>query len=356
MKDSNKLKVGIIGYGYATKTFHAPLINAIDDFTLAAVSSSDESKVRVDFPDTAKFSVESTPEELIARADIDLVVIPTPNQTHFPLAEQALLAGKHVVLDKPMTVTSSDAHKLARLAEERGLTLTVFHNRRFDGDFLTVKKLLDENILGRVVHFESHFDRFRPKVLNRWREADTPGSGIWYDLGSHLLDQAVQLFGKPESVQLNEMKARDNAQATDFFRATLQYQTSDHKPMLVVLHACTLSAITGARYLIHGTAGSYEKHGLDTQEDALKAGQRPGGANWGVDQNRATLKVLKGSELRETTIETLPGNYLDYYTQVKDAICKKAPNPVPAQEAAYIIELLEAGEKSAREARTVEVQ
>lgn len=355
MNNSNNLNVGIIGYGYATKTFHAPLVKEIEGFTLAAISSSDASKVRADFPDSAKTAVEATPEALIARNDIDLVVIPTPNQTHFPLAEQALLSGKHVVLDKPMTVTSADAYKLAKLAEERGLVLSVFHNRRHDGDFLTVQKLIKENALGRIVHFESHFDRFRPEVIDRWREAGTAGSGIWYDLGSHLLDQTVNLFGKPKSIQLNQMKARDGTRATDFFHAVLRYEDAAGKPFLAILHASTLSAITGARFLIHGTEGSYQKHGLDTQEDALKAGQRPGGPDWGKDSKNGTLNRLEDKNLAETVFETIPGNYLTYYAQVREAILGKAPNPVPAREAAFIIELIEAGEKSDQEQSAVEL-
>jgi len=355
MKNSSNLKVGIIGYGYATKTFHAPLIKATPGLELVAISSSDPGKVRADYPDSAKMQVESTPEGLIARTDIDLIVIPTPNQTHFPLAQQALLSSKHVVVDKPMTVTSSDAHKLTRLAHERGLTLSVFQNRRLDGDFLTIKKLIKENTLGRIVHFESHFDRFRPQVLTRWRESDAAGSGIWYDLGAHLLDQAVQLFGKPHTIHLNQMKARDAAQATDFFHATLQYESSTGEQLLVVLHASTLAAITGARFTMHGTTGSFEKHGLDTQEDALKAGIRPGGIGWGVDGNCGTLKILKDGSLNETSVTNEHGDYLKYYAQIRDAIHKEAPNPVPAEEAAYIIELIEAGEKSAREARTVAI-
>jgi predicted dehydrogenase len=355
MKNANALKVGIIGYGYATKTFHAPLISETEGLELVAIASSDAGKVRADYPNTALMTVENTPEELIARPDIDLIVIPTPNQTHFSLAQQALLAGKHVVVDKPVTVTSRDAHKLARLAQEQGLILSIFHNRRLDGDFLTIKRLIKENALGRIVHFESHFDRFRPQVLTRWRESDTAGSGIWYDLGSHLLDQAVQLFGKPDAIHLTEMKVRDGAKATDFFHATLQYKNSVNQPLLVILHASTLAAITGARFLVHGTAGSFEKHGLDTQEDALKAGVRPGANDWGLDENCGTLKVLKDGNLSETSVNNERGDYLKYYAYIHDAIRKKAPNPVPAEEAALIIELIEAGEKSAREAQTVEI-
>jgi predicted dehydrogenase len=355
MKNSSDLKVGIIGYGYATKTFHAPLIKETAGLAIAAISSSDANKVRADYPDAAQTAVENTPEELIARPDIDLVIIPTPNQTHYPLAERALLAGKHVVVDKPVTVISGDAHKLKRLAQERGLTLSVFHNRRWDGDFLTIKNLLKENTLGRIVHFQSHFDRFRPQVLTRWRESDAAGSGIWYDLGSHLLDQTVQLFGKPSTLHLNRMKARDGAQATDFFHATLQYESVAGEPLLVVLHASTLAAITGARFLLHGTNGSFEKHGLDSQEDALKAGSHPGGKDWGIDENVGTLKRLHDGHLIEEQVIIERGDYLKYYAQIRDAIREETPNPVPIEEAACVIELIEAGEKSARESRAIEV-
>lgn len=182
---SDAIRVGLIGYGYASKTFHAPLISGTPGMTLAAVASSDENKVHADWP---AMPVVSGPERILNDPNIDLVVIPTPNNTHFPLAKAALEAGKHVVVDKPFTVTLSQARELEALAKSGGRLLSVFHNRRWDSDFLTVKALINEGLLGEVGYFESHFDRYRPQVRNRWREQGGPGSGIWYDLAPHLLD------------------------------------------------------------------------------------------------------------------------------------------------------------------------
>jgi predicted dehydrogenase len=217
---SDTIRVGLIGYGYASKTFHAPLISGTPGMELAAVSSSDEAKVKVDWPGV---KVVSEPKHLFNDPSIDLIVIPTPNDTHFPLAKAALEAGKHVVVDKPFTVTLSQARELDALARSLGRLLSVFHNRRWDSDFLTVKALIAEGTLGEVTFFESHFDRYRPEVRNRWREQGGPGSGIWYDLAPHLLDQAVNLFGLPVSLTVDLAQLRPGAQSTDYFHAVLNY-------------------------------------------------------------------------------------------------------------------------------------
>lgn len=197
---SDNIRVGLIGYGYASKTFHAPLIAGTPGLELAVISSSDETKVKADWPTV---TVVSEPKHLFNDPNIDLIVIPTPNDTHFPLAKAALEAGKHVVVDKPFTVTLSQARELDALAKSLGRVLSVFHNRRWDSDFLTLKGLLAEGVLGEVAYFESHFDRFRPQVRDRWREQGGPGSGIWYDLAPHLLDQAITLFGLPVSMTVD---------------------------------------------------------------------------------------------------------------------------------------------------------
>lgn len=217
---SDNIRVGLIGYGYASKTFHAPLIAGTPGMMLAAVSSSDATKVHADWPSVP---VVSEPKHLFNDPNIDLIVIPTPNDTHFPLAKAALEAGKHVIVDKPFTVTLSQARELDALAKGLGRLLSVFHNRRWDSDFLTVKTLLSEGTLGEILFFESHFDRFRPQVRNRWREQAGPGSGIWYDLAPHLLDQAVNLFGLPVSMTVDLAQLRPGAQTTDYFHAVLSY-------------------------------------------------------------------------------------------------------------------------------------
>jgi predicted dehydrogenase len=255
---ASAIRVGIIGFGYATQTFHAPLIASVPGLEVAAISTSNPDKVRAGWPAAA---IETTPHALLARADIDLVVVPTPNDTHHPLARAALLAGKHVVVDKPFTLTQAEALDLCALAKQCGRVLSVFHNRRWAGDFLEVRELLARGTLGRVVHVESHFDRFRPQVRVRWREQDGAGSGLWMDLGSHLVDQALLLFGRPEALALDLLRQRDGALTDDGFHARLRYAGG----LRVELHASALAAAPDAMFRIHGTRGSFVKQGLDPQ-------------------------------------------------------------------------------------------
>ncbi|WP_339883686.1 oxidoreductase, partial [Vreelandella maris] len=276
------INVGLVGYGFASQTFHAPLIQATEGLDLVAVSSSDGAKVQASLPSV---EVEAQALALCKRSDIDLIVIPTPNDTHFSLAKAALSAGKHVVVDKPFTVTLSEGKLLKKLADEKECLLSVFHNRRWDSDFLTVKALLEAGKLGRLVNFESHFDRFRPEVRDRWREKATPGGGIWYDLGPHLLDQACELFGMPQAILLELGTLRDGAKADDDFLALLGYED-----FRVTLAAGTLVADPTPRFRVHGTQGSFVKYGLDPQEDRLKAGEVPT-PQWGIDSQPGILTL-----------------------------------------------------------------
>ena len=345
-----RLRVGLIGYGYAGKTFHAPLIAAVPALELAAVASSDAAKVHADWRGVA---VHASPAELIARDDIDLVVIATPNDTHHPLARDALLAGRHVVVDKPFTVRLDDARELVTLARERGRLLSVFHNRRFDGDFLTLKKLLADGVLGRVVDVESRHDRWRPEVRQRWRESAGPGAGLWFDLGPHLVDQALQLFGPPRAIALERALVRDGALADDWFHASLHYDR-----LHVHLHASMLAAASAPRWSLHGTGGSFVKEGLDTQEDALKAGARPTWPpqpGWGVDPGRAAI-VARADDGRavETPVALERGAHQAYFAAVAAAIRGEAANPVPPEEALAVMALIELGIRSAAERRALE--
>jgi predicted dehydrogenase len=312
---------------------------------LSAVSSSDAAKVHADWPSVP---VVSEPKHLFNDPNIDLIVIPTPNDTHFPLAKAALEAGKHVVVDKPFTVTLSQARELDALAKGLGRLLSVFHNRRWDSDFLTVKALLSEGTLGEITFFESHFDRFRPQVRNRWREQAGPGSGIWYDLAPHLLDQAVNLFGLPVSMTVDLAQLRPGAQTTDYFHAVLSYPQRR-----IVLHGTMVAAAESARYIIHGTRGSYVKFGLDPQEDRLKNGERLPQEDWGYDMRDGVVTRVEGEELVEETLLTIPGNYPAYYAAVRDALNGTGENPVPASQAIQIMELIELGIESAKHRATL---
>ena len=345
-----RLQVGLIGYGYAGKTFHAPLIAAVPDLELAAVASSDAAKVHADWPDV---TVHATPAELVARDDLDLVVIATPNDTHHPLARAALLAGRNVVIDKPFTVALADARELVALARKRRKLLSVFHNRRWDGDFLTLKQLVRDGALGRVVEMSSRHDRYRPEVRQRWRESAGPGAGLWFDLGPHLVDQAMQLFGRPRAIALQRDLTRDGALADDWFHASLRYDR-----LHVQLHAGMLVSASAPRFAVHGTLASFVKEGLDAQEDALKAGVRPTWppqADWGVDPGRASrvTRAADGSAFVEP-VAMQRGAHQAYFAAVAAAIRNEAPNPVPPDEALAVMELIDLGIRSADERRELE--
>ena len=342
---NDTIRVGLIGYGYASKTFHAPLIAGTAGMDLAAIASSDAAKVATDWPSAP---VVSEPKHLFNDPNIDLIVIPTPNDTHFPLAKAALEAGKHVVVDKPFTVTLSQARELDALAKSFGRLLSVFHNRRWDSDFLTVKSLINEGSLGEIAWFESHFDRYRPQVRNRWREQAGPGSGIWYDLGPHLLDQAVNLFGLPVSLTVDLAQLRPGAQTTDCFHAILSYPQRR-----IVLHASMLAAAETARYIVHGTRGSYVKFGLDPQEERLKNGERLPQEDWGYDMRDGVVTRFEGEEQVEETLLTQPGNYPAYYAAIRDALNGTGENPVPASQAIQVMELIELGIESAKHRATL---
>lgn len=335
------LRVGIVGYGFATATFHAPLVRATPGLVLAAVSTSDPAKVHAALPGVEAMTSH---DELVTRADLDLVVIPTPNDTHHRLAAAALAAGKHVVVDKPFTVTVAEAEDLVSQARGAGRLLSVFHSRRWDADFLTLKDLLASGRLGRVTHFESHIDRFRPQVRQRWRESAGPGAGLWYDLGPHLLDQALVLFGQPSDLTLHTALARDGAQSDDWFHAVLDYGT-----LRVVLQATVVASRPGPRFLVHGLEGSYVKEGMDPQEDTLKAGGVPGTPGWGAEPRPGVF--TQGAV--DTPVPGLAGNYLRYYELMRDAILGRGPVPVDPTEALNVMRWIEAGQLSAAQKRSV---
>jgi predicted dehydrogenase len=336
------LRVGLIGFGYAGKTFHAPLIQATPGLALAAVASSDAGKVRSALGDGP--AVFARPHDLIAEADLDLVVIASPNATHFELAQLALSKGKHVVVDKPFTATAGEALQLAALAHEKGLLLSVFHNRRWDSTTLTVQRLLAAGTLGEIRYASLHYDRFRPQAVERWKENAEQGGGLWMDLAPHLLDEAVQYFGPPLAIQADLVRTRPGAQADDSFHARLRYADG----LRVDLHASMLGALPRPRLVLQGTRGSYTKQGLDPQEAALKAGVYPTGADtdWGIDAECGVAALEEGGVLRTIVVPTENGAYPAYYRQVRDAILGCAPNPVTPEEAITVMRLLDAGRES----------
>ena len=278
---------------------------------------------------------------------IDVVVIASPTASHFQWAKAALLAGKHVIVDKPIAATSADADELIALAEKQGRVLTVFQNRRWDGDFLTVRRCIDEGALGHVSYFEAHFDRFRPRIKAGWREEVGPGTGVLFDLGSHLIDQTLQLFGMPHAVTADIVTQRADAKVEDYFHLVLDYGVRR-----AVLHCTTLAAGPGYRYLVHGDAGSFRKHGMDGQEDALKAGLRPGDARWGVDAPENFGELISGDGSRKL-IPTERGRYEMFYRGLAATLENGAAVPVDPRGSRDALKIIEAARKSGEERRTV---
>ncbi|HZZ12083.1 MAG TPA: oxidoreductase [Paraburkholderia sp.] len=338
---STSLKIGLMGYGFAGATFHAPVIEHCGRASVAAIATSQPERALADYPHARAVA---DLDALLALDELDCIVIATPNDTHFDLARRTLEAGKHVVVDKPVTLSAADAHTLANIALARGRLFVPFHNRRWDGDFLTVRELLAGGELGRVTQYESHFDRFRPEVRQRWREEPSRGGGLLFDLGPHLIDQSLALFGAPQTVSATVRTHRDQASAPDYVHLQLGYGEFE-----VVLHASALTAVVAPRFAIHGTRGSYVKFGLDTQEDQLKAGLRPGDEGFGAGNLPGVLRVLEGDQEIEKSVPTHNGEYVEFYRALADSIQTGVKFPVSAQDAVDVMTLVELAARSSDE-------
>lgn len=343
------LRVGIIGYGLAGSVFHAPLIESVRGLKwVAVVTASRREEVVRAHPHV---KVLSDVETLLSDPTVDLVVVATPNDSHFSLAERALLADKHVVVDKPFVIRSQEGEKLDKLARERGRVLSVFHNRRWDNDFLTLRACIESGRMGEVHTYHAQWNRYRPHVRDRWRERDEAGAGTLYDLGSHLIDQALCLFGKPDTVTADVLAQRQGAKATDYFHLVLAYGEGRR----VVLRGGSMVKEAGPRFEVHGEQGSFIKYGLDSQEEALKAGMRPGETGWGEDDARryATLFLDVSGQTFSERVPTRPGSYECFYQGVRDAIYGTASIPVTAIEATDVIRVIELALESHAQGRTL---
>ncbi|MEV6940999.1 Gfo/Idh/MocA family oxidoreductase [Streptomyces sp. NPDC051172] len=346
------LRVGLVGYGLAGSVFHAPLITATEGLTLDTVVTSNperQQQARAEFPDVR---IATTPDELFDRAaELDLIVIASPNKTHVPLAATALKAGLPVVVDKPVAGTAAEARELAALAEDRGLLLSVYQNRRWDNDFLTLRKLLAEGELGDVWRFESRFERWRPQPKGGWRESGDPTEigGLLYDLGSHVVDQALVLFGPAAQVYAESDIRRPGAETDDdtFIAVTHTSGVRSH------LYVSATTAQLGPRFRVLGSKAGYVKYGLDPQEAALRDGERPQTtADWGTEPESLWGRVGSGESplTGGGRVEpTLPGDYPAYYAAVTRALNDDGPNPVTALDAAAALDVLEAARRSARD-------
>jgi predicted dehydrogenase len=338
------IRIALVGYGYAGRTFHAPLIEAVDGLSLCAIVSGDRDKVHGDRPAVPVVSLAA----LAADVTVDAAVVAVPNAVHSEIAHTLLNAGKHVVVDKPFTVSVAEADALEAAASRYQRIVTVFHNRRWDADFLTVRALLEQHALGRIVQFESRAERYRPVVRDRWRERAGPGSGIWFDLGAHLVDQVLQLFGEPDSL-FADLGCQRGSGATDFFHVLLRYGDAR-----IVLRGSSLAVAGGPRFHVFGNEASYVKYGWDTQEDALRAGERPGiSPAWGDDRQSGVMTRMHDDSPQRVDVPNLRGDYRVFYVLLRDAIAGGAAPPVRTSEAVAVMRVLEAAVTSAERGHQV---
>ena len=341
------IRVGVVGFGMGGRVFHGPLISSVEGLELAAVVERSSNKAAERYPGITTYR---SVEEMLADSSLGLFVVTTPSGTHFEIARQLLEAGKNVVVDKPMSTTSAEVAQLMELAAAKKVLLAPFHNRRWDGDFQTIQKLLDEGSLGRLVWFESRFDRWRPEMPKDrlWKESAAQGGGVLLDLGAHIGDQVLMLFGKPEAVSADVGRERDGQGANDAFTVRLRYPG-----LTVILGANSLSLPAGPRFHLRGTKGNYWKSGVDPQEAALTKITRIEGPGWGQEAAAAwgTLHVGIDGGTVSRPVEPVRGDYRLYYAGIRDALLGKGPAPVIALDAWRVVRLLEWAAESSEKRR-----
>jgi scyllo-inositol 2-dehydrogenase (NADP+) len=348
---SQVIRVGLVGYGFAGRTFHAPVISAVPNLELAKVVQRSSSTSKERYP---WVEVVGDVRDLYEDDAIDLIVITTPSPNHYEFVRDALLAGKHVVVEKPFTTTTAEADELIELARANGKVLSVFHNRRWDGDYQTVKKIVNQGLLGQLSEVEFRWERYSPiSSPGRWRNGTELGSGVFYDLGVHFLDQAVSLFGTPQTIRADIKAQREGAVADDYFDVDLGYDSG----LKVSLKASLLVHDPGPRYSLHGSNGSFRKYGEDPQENALKAGKTPASPNWGMEprEDWGTLNTTLDGLRITGQVQTIPGAYQAYFQNVYEAITGTSELAVKPEQARMAIRLIELGIQSSTEQRTVAV-
>ena len=346
----SKIEVGLASFGMSGKLFHAPILAHHAGFRIAKIVERSKNEAKNIYPDVD--SVRSF-DELLHDDNIELIVVNTPDCTHYEYALKALKAGKHVVVEKPFTRTIRQGEDLINLADRHQVVLSVFQNRRWDGDFLTVRKVLDNRWLGRIVEFESNYMRYRNFIQpNTWKESATQGIGISYNLGSHMIDQAVVLFGLPEAVWADIDNLRCGSEIDDYYHIKLIYPD-----IKVTLKGSYLVREEGARYTLHGTNGSFLKYGIDPQEEALKQGGNPSMPDWGKEPE--ALWGILNSEIDGVHIrgkvETIAGNYSAFYDNISDAIRKRAELEVLPEQTLDVLHIIEAARESSRSGQNIEL-
>jgi scyllo-inositol 2-dehydrogenase (NADP+) len=345
------IDVGLIGFGLAGRSFHAPVIRAVPGLRLAAIFERSGNAAAEKYPDVR---IVRTLDELLAIQEIRLIVIATPNESHFPLTQQCLAAGRDVLVDKPFTTTLAEAIVLVEFAKQQGRLLTVYQNRRYDGDFQAIVKLVASGALGRIVRFESNYDRFRPQLRpGAWRERSGPGTGIFFDIGPHLIDHALLLFGLPEALTADIRIEREGAVADDAFDLAFHYP----RGLRVDLRSSILAAATRARFLLHGTQGAFLKQSFDPQENNLRRGHVPVDGAWGAEpeENWGLLTLSGNGTPTERRIPSASCDYRDFYANLRDAILGKAELAVSPDWALDLMRLLELACRSSRERWTISV-
>lgn len=356
------IQVGLAGFGLAGKVFHAPFISAVPGLVLSSVLQRTGDTAATSYPTVQTLRTLSD----LLSSRVSLIVVATPNATHYEIAKAALLAGKHVVVDKPAASTSAEAEELKSIAASAGLIFAPFHNRRWDGDFLTVKKLIEGGPLGRVVSMESHFDRFRPlQRLGSWKESGGDENSLLMDLGPHLIDQALALFGRPHGVWASLRKDRDVTAIEDAFDVFLHFEQHD-RPITVTLRSTMIAAEPSPRFLVHGTHGSFRKFGVDPQEPALLAGasvpriaENDTTDSWLQEDEAAwgTLALAadpaQPSQIHRSPIKTERSDYRGFYRNVRDAILGNAPLTVSPQDAIRTLRIIEMARQSSLTGNTV---
>ena len=348
-KRTQMIEVGLVGFGLAGRAFHAPVIRAVPGLHLAAILQRTGNEGAAQYPDVR---IVRSLDELLAIREIQFVVIATPNDTHYSFARQCLAAGRDVVVDKPFTTTLEEAKSLVQFAKENGRLITVYQNRRYDGDFQALRKLLAEGTLGRIVRFETHYDRYRPQLKpEAWRETTRPGSGILFDLAPHLIDHALVLFGLPEAVTADVRIERENAVADDAFDIMFHYPGA----LRAVLKSSILAAAPRPRFVLFGTQGSFVKQSVDPQEDNLRHGNIPASGPWGAEpeENWGLLTVPDGEKFTQRRIPSEKCDFRDYYANVRDALLGKAAPAVTTEWAVNVMRLLEMARESSERRCTI---
>ena len=334
------LNVALIGFGLSGRYLQAPFFEASANFNLKIIVSNSQNPATI-FP---AVKVARSLEEVLWDDSIDLVSICSPSATHFDYAKRTLLAGKHVLVEKPFTATVEEAQELIELSKRQGKTLSVFQNRRFDSDFMTVQKVIEGGFLGKIINFEIHFNRYKP-VLNpkRWKEIIAPANGIIYDLGSHIIDQVLVLFGTPKSVWGQTFTQREHSEIDDAFDIRM-----DYGDLKVTLKASLLVREDSPRYIIHGTKGSFVKHGIDVQEDHLKAGMLPNGEGFGIEptSNSGILNTEFNGITFRGNVETQRGDWGLLFQNLHDAIVDGKELFIKPEEIVEQIRIIEQVKKS----------